>query len=94
MPCFESLGHLTLTRCHCGTAYLRLEKCLWLKAVEMIAAGGSVKWLVISMSSLQEMRNRPSKDWDASDTVKVCLNFAVDFLQQLINNSKYLLSAC
>lgn len=75
MLCFESLGHLIPIGCHCGTAYLRLEKFLWLKAVEIIAAGGSVKWLVISVSLLQERRSLPSKDWDASDTVKVCLNF-------------------
>lgn len=42
--CVLSLGHLTPIRCHCGAAYLRLEKFLWLKAVEIIAAGGSVKW--------------------------------------------------
>lgn len=72
--CILSLGHLTPIRCHCGTASLRLEKFLWLKAVEIIAAGGSVKCLVTSVPPLQEMRNLPYKDWDASDTVKVCLN--------------------
>lgn len=73
--CFDSLSHLTPIRFRCGIAYLRLRRLLWLKVVEIIATDGSVRWLVTSVFPPQEMRSLPSKDWDASDPGKVCLNF-------------------
>lgn len=43
--------------------------------VEIIAADGSVRWLVTSVSPPREMRSLPSKDWEASNPGKACLNF-------------------
>lgn len=81
--CFESFSYLTAFRCHCGTAYLRLEKFLWFKAVKIIAADDSVRWLVTSVSPPQEMRNLPSKDLDASEGMFEFWASAMGFIEPL-----------